>query len=303
MFGDSQVQVYKVWKVQGGCAIQYTNATACGRASALFTFRFVFFGMLPNKNVVIIGGTAGLGLSAARAFVGHGARVVVIGRDEATSKEAGKLLGTSGVALVGDAAQPECAVEAINECVKRFGPLHGLYHVAGGSGRRMGDGPLHDLTLDGWKATFDLNLTSLMFSNQAAVRVFRAQGAGGTILNMSSVLAYSPAPEHFSTHAYAAAKGAVISLSKAMASYYARDDIRVNVIAPGLVDTPMATRAANDASIMNYIKSKQPLDNGRIGLPGDLDGLAVYFMSDQSRFTTGQVIAVDGGWSVSEGQV
>ena len=75
------------------------------------------------------------------------------------------------------------------------------------------------------------------------------------------------------------------------------------MIAPAVVETPMAQRAANDETILSFIKTKQPLDNGRIGKPEDMDGLAVYFMSDQSEFTTGQVIAVDGGWSVvSEGQ-
>jgi NAD(P)-dependent dehydrogenase (short-subunit alcohol dehydrogenase family) len=141
-----------------------------------------------------------------------------------------------------------------------------------------------------------------MLSNRAAIKTFRSQGRGGTILNMSSVLGYSPSPVHFATHAYAAAKGAAISFTKSIASYYASDNIRVNVIAPGLIETPMSQRATGDAAIMDFIKTKQPLDGGRIGRPADLDGLAIYFMSDQSRFTTGQVIAVDGGWEVTEGQ-
>jgi NAD(P)-dependent dehydrogenase (short-subunit alcohol dehydrogenase family) len=125
---------------------------------------------------------------------------------------------------------------------------------------------------------------------------------GGTILNMSSILGYSPSPKFFSTHAYAAAKSAVIGFSKSVASYYAKDNIRINVIAPALVETPMAQRAANDEKILSFIKTKQPLDGGRIGEPEDLNGRAVYFMSDKSKFTTGQVIAVDGGWSITEGQ-
>jgi len=165
----------------------------------------------------------------------------------------------------------------------------------------MGDGPLHELSLEGWNKTLELNLTSLMLSNQAAIKKFLELKNGGTILNMGSVLGFSPS-RYFSTHAYAAAKSAIIGFSKAVASYYAKDNIRVNVIAPGLVETPMADRASNDESILSFIKTKQPLDEGRIGKDSDNDGLAVYFMSDQSRFTTGQVIAVDGGWSISEGQ-
>jgi NAD(P)-dependent dehydrogenase (short-subunit alcohol dehydrogenase family) len=258
--------------------------------------------MLANRNIVVIGGTSGLGLSAAKAFVGAGAHVVVVGRDQGTAKDAEGILGGLSLVMTGDASMPGCAQDAIELCIKEFGRLDGLYHVAGGSGRKLGDGPLHELSLDGWNKTLEMNLTSLMLSNQAAVKTFRAQGTGGTILNMSSVLGYSPSPKHFATHAYGAAKGAVISFSQAIASYYASDNIRVNVIAPGLVETPMSQRAVQDEAVMSFIKSKQPLDGGRIGRASDLDGLARYFMSDQSRFTTGQVIAVDGGWDVTEGQ-
>ena len=255
--------------------------------------------MLKNKNIVIIGGTTGLGLSAAKAFIENGANVVVVGRNEETVLEAKKILGNKAISIAGDAVKEATAVSAINSCIEKFGSFNGLYHVAGGSGRKMGDGPLHELTLDGWNKTLELNLTSLMLSNQAAVKKFLELKKSGTILNMGSVLGYSPSPQYFSTHAYAAAKAAIIGFSKSIAAYYAKNNIRVNVIAPALVETPMAQRAANDEEILSFIKTKQPLDGGRIGKPEDLDGLAVYFMSEQSKFTTGQVIAVDGGWSIS----
>ncbi len=257
---------------------------------------------LNNKNIVIIGGTTGLGLSAAKAFTSNGANVVVVGRNEESVSAAKNWLGIKAVALSGDATQEATATNAIETCIKEFGSFDGLYHVAGGSGRKMGDGPLHELTLEGWNKTMELNLTSLMLSNQAAIKKFLEQKKGGTILNMGSVLGYSPSPQYFTTHAYAAAKSAIIGFSKSIAAYYATNNIRINVIAPALVETPMAQRAANDESILSFIKTKQPLDGGRIGKPEDLDGLAVYFMSDASAFTTGQTIAVDGGWSVSEGQ-
>lgn len=259
--------------------------------------------MLKNKNIVIIGGTTGLGLSAAKAFINNGANVVVVGRNEESVAEAKKTLGDQAAAISGDATNADTALNAINSCIEKFGGFDGLYHVAGGSGRKMGDGPLHELTLEGWNKTFELNLTSLMLSNQAAVKKFLELKKPGSILNMGSVLGYSPSPQFFSTHAYAATKSAIIGFSKSIAAYYAKNNIRINVIAPALVETPMAQRAANDETILNFIKTKQPLDGGRIGQPEDLDGLAVYFMSDQSKFTTGQLIAVDGGWSISEGQM
>ncbi len=258
--------------------------------------------VLKNKNIVIIGGNTGIGFSAAKAFVANEANVVVVGRNNDSVAEAKKILGKNAEAISGDAANADTAIKAINICIEKFGSFDGLYHVAGGSGRKMGDGPLHEITLDGWNKTLELNLTSLMLSNQAAIKKFLELKKGGTILNMSSVLSYSPSPQYFSTHAYAAAKSAVIGFTKSIGAYYAKNNIRVNVIAPALVETPMAQRAANDETILSFIKTKQPLDGGRIGQPEDLDGLAIYFMSEQSRFTTGQIIAVDGGWAISEGQ-
>src|SRR6188474_1577109 len=222
---------------------------------------------LKNKNIVIIGGTTGIGLSAAKAFIAEGAKVVVVGRNPDSVAEAKKIVGKDAEALAADATHPETANNSILTCIEEFGSFDGLYHVAGGSGRKFGDGPLHELTLDGWNKTLELNLTSLMLSNQAAVRQFLSQGSGGSILNMGSVLGYSPSPQYFSTHAYAAAKSAIIGFSKSIAAYYAKNDIRVNVIAPALVETLMAQRAASDEGILSFIITKQPLDNGRIGKP------------------------------------
>ena len=95
----------------------------------------------------------------------------------------------------------------------------------------------------------------------------------------------------------------ISSFSKSIAAYYAQNGIRVNVLAPALVETPMARRAAEDEEILRFIRTKQPLDGGRIGQASDLDAAAVYFMSDGARFVTGQVLSIDGGWSVSEGQI
>ncbi|MCU0389638.1 MAG: SDR family oxidoreductase [Thermoflexibacter sp.] len=258
--------------------------------------------MLKDKKIVIIGGTTGIGLSAAKAFVREGAKVVLVGRNPESGQVAKELLGASAIVYSGDASHHQTAITAIDLCISEFGGFDGLYHVAGGSGRKFGDGPLHELTLEGWNVTFELNLTGLMLSNQAAVRKFKELGKGGTILNMSSVLGFSPSPKYFVTHAYAAAKSAVIGFTKSIAAYYAFDNIRVNLLAPALVETPMSQRASNDETILSFVKTKQPLDGGRNGKPEDLDGAAIYFMSDASSFTTGQTLYVDGGWEVSEGQ-
>jgi NAD(P)-dependent dehydrogenase (short-subunit alcohol dehydrogenase family) len=257
---------------------------------------------LAGKRLVIIGGTSGMGLSAALACIREGAKVIVVGRNPAHTEEASSKLKDHGYTLTGDATHEETAESAIALCNSKFGGFDGLYHVAGGSGRKFGDGPLHELTLEGWKQTLDLNITSLMLSNRAAVKYFLEKKQGGSILNMGSVLAFSPSPKHFTTHAYAAAKSAVIGFTKSIAAYYAQQNIRINVIAPALIETPASQRAVTDKTIAQFIRSKQPLDGGRPGLPEDTDGLAVFLLSDHAKFITGQVIAVDGAWSITEGQ-
>ena len=104
----------------------------------------------------------------------------------------------------------------------------------------------------------------------AAAR-FLELGHGGSVLNLGSVLGYSPSPKFFATHAYATTKSAIIGFAQSVAAYYADKNIRFNVLAPALVETPMAQRAAQDDTIQNFIKTKQPLDGGRIGIPSDLD--------------------------------
>jgi NAD(P)-dependent dehydrogenase (short-subunit alcohol dehydrogenase family) len=278
-------------------------------------------GRLDGLSILIVGGTSGLGLAAARACLREHASVTVVGRDDEDLKRAAAELAGSGSrsgsdsgsgggenggdgasvgVIAGDATDPALAERAVREAVSRFGHLDGVFHVAGGSGRRFGDGPLDAITDDGWRATIDLNLTSLFYTCRAATRYFVDQKRGGSILVMTSVLAFSPAPAHFATHAYAASKAGAIGLTTTCAAYYAPLGIRFNAIAPALVDTPGARRAVQDPRIAAYVQARQPLDGGRIGRPEDIDGAVVYLLSGESRFVTGQVLAVDGGWSVGD---
>jgi NAD(P)-dependent dehydrogenase (short-subunit alcohol dehydrogenase family) len=252
--------------------------------------------------VVVMGGTTGLGLSAARALVANGAHVVVSSRSTENVQAALTELGAKARGLAGDASLPETSERVIAMAVETFGRLDALYHVAGGSGRSKGDGALHEMTDEGLRYTLDLNLTSVMLSNRASVQQFIEQGGGGCILNMGSVLGWSPSPEFFASHAYAAAKAGILGFSKSIASYYARQNIRVNVIAPALVETPMSQRAVRNDAIMDFVAAKQPLDGGRVARPEDCDGAALFLLSRAAKFITGQVIAVDGGWTVSEGR-
>lgn len=255
---------------------------------------------LNGKTIVIIGGTSGFGLSGALACQRAGANLVVLGRDDEHLDAARAALGDSTVILTGDACSPDAAVRAVDHAAGTFGACEALYHVAGGSGRVFGDGPAHEITDEGWARTIALNQTSTFYSNRAALAHWQATGKPGVLLNMSSVLAFSPAPAHFATHAYATAKAAVIGLTQAIAAHYAPFGIRANALAPACTDTPMAARAREDARIQDFLKRKQPLDGGRMGQTSDVDGAAVFLLSDASAYITGQVLAVDGGWSVTD---
>ena len=213
--------------------------------------------MLQGKTIVVIGGTSGLGLSGAKALQDAGAQVLAVGLNDDHLPAARDTLTAENV-WAGDAMSPETAVQAISAAVARWGRLDGLYHVAGGSGRRKGDGPLHELSDEGWHYTLQLNLTSQFYSNRAAVRQFLQQGGGGAILNVSSALAEHPSPKFFATHAYAASKAAIIGMTRSAAAYYAPQNIRFNVLAPGLIETPMSQRAVGDEVIAAFLRSNRP---------------------------------------------
>jgi NAD(P)-dependent dehydrogenase (short-subunit alcohol dehydrogenase family) len=263
-------------------------------------------GRLAGKRCLIVGGTSGIGWAAGVRFLQEGAaHVAVAGLDEPRSHQGiislSEAAGRPCLSIGCDARDPKQVDDAFAFTVQVFGGLDVLYHVAGGSGRSHGDGPLHECSDNGWQYTLDLNLRSVFLTNRAAVRHFLAQKQPGVILNMSSVLALSPSPHHFDTCAYTAAKGGIIAMSRLAAARYAAEGIRVNVLAPGLIDTPMATRATTDPAILHFLRGKQPLRGGP-GSADDCADAAVFLCSDEARFLTGAVLPVDGGWCVSEGQ-
>jgi NAD(P)-dependent dehydrogenase (short-subunit alcohol dehydrogenase family) len=266
-------------------------------------------GRLKNRTCLIVGGTNGIGLTTARRFLEEGARVVVCGRSRETVEKAqAEFQSKHAWVLQADAADPAHVETLFQEALARLsGRLDVLFHVAGISGRRFGDAALHECTVEGWDTVLNANARSTFLTNHAAVRAMLVQpiddhGLRGTVLNMGSVLAGSPAPDFFGTVAYAASKGAIEALTRCAAARYARDKIRFNVIAPGLIETPMSGRAVGDPAIRSYLATKQPLADGP-GTTDDCAEAALYLCEPASRFVTGVVLNVDGGWCVCEGQV
>jgi NAD(P)-dependent dehydrogenase (short-subunit alcohol dehydrogenase family) len=267
-------------------------------------------GRLAGRSCLIVGGTSGIGLASARRFLQEGARVALTGPTRGTAEAALEVLHDLGPvqALTADVAEPDSVEAAFAETILWLGRrLDALLHVAGISGRPLGDGPLHECSLEAWDGVHRINSRGMFVTNRLAVRAMQAQerdsqGLRGSIVNIASVLASSPSPEFFGTIAYAASKGAVLSLTRAAAARYAPEGIRFNAISPGVIDSPMAARAVANPVIHAYLETRQPLGPGP-GSPEDCAEAALYLCEPASRFVTGTELIVDGGWCVSEGQI
>lgn len=254
----------------------------------------------------IITGSSGIAAETIKIALTKGANVFFIGRQESHCKELLFEVQQSGYYadyLIGDLTNPNVAIELVNACIEKYGRIDGLYNVAGISGRRFGDGPVHECTEEGWETTINTNVTTQYRMCREVVKQMLCQetdndGLRGTILNMASILGLSPEPKFFSTIAYAAAKGAIISMSQSMAAKYALDKIRVNAIAPGLALTRMSERASRNDEIIHFMKVKQPLTETIMDAK-DVAEASIFLLSNQSKVITGEVLKVDAGWSIS----
>ncbi|MDL1912072.1 SDR family oxidoreductase [Chloroflexi bacterium CFX6] len=253
---------------------------------------------LQDKVAIVTGGASGIGLATARLFAEEGARVVTF---DINASRADLDLPPSDKpslppTLRVDVASAQEVESAIKKVTDAFGRLDILVNVAGGSGRKWGDGPTDSCTLEGWEKTLALNLDSVFYCCKYALQVMLEQ-KHGVIVNVSSVLGMVGGDDDFATHAYATSKGAVISLTRSIASYYAPRGVRANVICPGLIATPMSQRAQESEHIRSRLSQLQPL-TGDFGPSNDVANAALYLASDESSFVTGSVLTVDGGWTV-----
>lgn len=255
-------------------------------------------------NVFIVTGSSGIAGATVRKLVADGACVYVVGIDEVSCKELfSELSGTNRMTYqLGDVTESGMGETVISACVERFGRVDGLFNAAGMSGRKYGDGPLHESTDEGWQTTLHANLDSQYLMCRAVVRSLlqnepNAYGQRGVVLNMSSILGVYTQPEHFSALAYATSKGAIIQMTRTMAAYYATAGIRINAIAPSLTETRMSERAVANPQIQDFVKKKQALTGGMLQVDEVAD-VALFLLGRGSRAITGQLIVADGGWSV-----
>jgi NAD(P)-dependent dehydrogenase (short-subunit alcohol dehydrogenase family) len=236
--------------------------------------------MTEARVALVTGSEGGIGSATVRALAEAG--YAVVGADIAP-----------GADSVADVATVEGAREAVAAALARHGRLDALVTAHGISGRRFGDGPVAECTDEAWEQVLNTNLRSVFFLCREAVPRLVDAG-GGAIVVVGSVHGLVGGDEDFATHAYAASKAGLVGLTRAIAVHYARRGVRANVVAPGLIRTPMSRRAQEDARILTRLSELQPL-TGDFGRPEDVAEAALYLA--QAKFVTGTVLVVDGGWT------
>ena len=247
---------------------------------------------LKGKVAIVTGGNGGIGLGMARGLADAGARVVIAARDGAKSRAAVKDLADRGgeaLAIETDVADERSVARLVEGTRERWGRLDILVNNAGINIRK----PVHELELDEWRRVLDTNLTSAYLCSKAAYPAFKAAG-GGKIINIGSMMSLfgaSFAP------AYGASKGGIVQLTRSMAVAWARDNIQVNAVLPGWIDTELTRNARREVTgLHDSVLRRTPA--GRWGGIDDMGGVAVFLASAASDFVTGTAIPVDGGYSV-----
>lgn len=238
---------------------------------------------LRGKVAFVTGAAGGIGGAVVQAFEEAGA--TVFGVDLKASE-------TIHGADLTRAVEVERAVRA---CIEHHGRLDIAFNGMGISGRRFGDGPVDVCTEEGWDVTLTTNLKSIFLCCKHEIPELRRAG-GGAIVNLSSTVALVGGDADFATHAYAASKGGIVSLTRAMGTTYAAEGIRCNVICPGLVRTPMSRRAQQDERILARLPELLPL-GGDFLEPEDVAAAAVFLASPAAARITGVVLPVDAGWT------
>ena len=247
---------------------------------------------LKGRVAIVTGGNGGIGLGMARGLATAGARVVIAGRNAQKSEAAVKdLVGRGGDAhpVTVDVTDQAAVARLLQATLERYGRLDVLVNNAGTNIRK----PVQDLAVEEWHRVLDTNLTSAFLCSKAAYPAFKAAG-GGKIINigsMMSIFGASFAP------AYGSSKGGIVQLTRSMAVAWARDNIQVNAVLPGWIDTDLTRQAREQVpGLHDNVLRRTPA--ARWGEIGDMAGVAVFLAGPGSDFVTGTAIPVDGGYSI-----
>lgn len=241
---------------------------------------------LEGKVAIITGGASGIGLAIAKDYLDEGAKVVIADINE-NVKEVASELGDIDkiIGTYTDVTKEEDIELLFKKTINNFGHVDIVVANAGISSNQY----CHNESLDEWNKVISTNLTSVFLTNKYAINEMLRQNTKGSIINISSILGIVGSPNAYS---YCASKGAIINMTKSSAICYAKNNIRVNCIAPGYIDTPMLKDATDEVKML--IAKAHPL--GRLGTPLEIAKLATFLASDDSSFITGEVIVADGGY-------
>jgi NAD(P)-dependent dehydrogenase (short-subunit alcohol dehydrogenase family) len=245
---------------------------------------------LKGKVAIVTGAGSGIGRTCALALAQEGASVALVGRRKHLLDRVATEIGSFAFVLAADVSKDGEAKRIVEQTVSHFGHLNVLLNNAG----LLQIGTAEQITEEQWDETFNVNVRAVWLVSRAALPAMRKAG-GGSIINMASVLGINGARNRA---AYAPSKGAVVLLTKCMAIDYGQEQIRVNAICPSFIETELTAAVISKAPDPNSVRTERvsvhPL--GRLGQPEDIAGLAVYLASDESRWVTGSIFPVDGGY-------
>ena len=248
---------------------------------------------LSGKVALVTGGNGGIGFSMAKAIGKAGAKIIIAGRNNDKNNESIeelKSIDVDCISLNVDVTSESSCDEMIKKSMSHFGKLNILINNAGTNIRKRPE----DYELDEWKSIIDTNLISMFICSKACFPHFKSVG-GGKIINIGSMHSLFGAPLG---SAYSASKGGVVQLTKSLANSWAKDNIQVNAVLPGYIDTKLTQQARVDIpELQKRVEERTPV--GRWGNPDDLGGIAVFLSSDGSNFISGTAIPVDGGYSIN----
>jgi NAD(P)-dependent dehydrogenase (short-subunit alcohol dehydrogenase family) len=249
---------------------------------------------LSGKVAIVTGASRGIGEAIAKCLASHGAKVVLASRKiDGLTRVAEEINARGGEAipLACHTGQPEQVEKLVADTVARFGKVDILINNAATNPHF---GPMLSIDWPAWDKTFEVNVKGYFAATRAVSRHLIDRGAPGSIVNVASVVGFIGSPMQ---GVYAMTKAAVISMTKTLAMELGSAGIRVNAIAPGLIDTKFAAALTQNEEILNMVLSRTALK--RVGQPDDIAGAALYLSSDASQYLTGHTLVVDGGWTVA----
>ncbi len=243
---------------------------------------------LQDKVAIVTGGASGIGEAVVKEYVKEGAKVVIADfsdKGQALSDTLNKE-GYETLFVKTDVSNEEDVKNVVAQTISRFGKLDIMYANAG----IASDGPAAELDYDKWKKTIDINLSGVFLSDKYAIEQFQKQGSGGVIVNAGSIHSFVSLPN---IPAYSSAKGGVKLLTQNLCTAYAKENIRVNAVCPGYIDTPLLSELESD--VKNHLASLHP--QGRLGKPEEIAKAVLFLSSDDASFVNGTTLLVDGGYT------